>query len=88
MYMLGRIHTHTDTHTHTHTHSPVLYRYRSYRITVVTDITFFGHYFLHTNTFVEKSEFIDLKLKFSQYSSIHTNYIIPHCTTLQYNHNS
>ena len=23
----------------------------------------------------------------SQYSSIHTNYIIPHCTTLQYNHN-
>ena len=28
-----------------------------------------------------------LKLKFSQYSSIHTNYIIPHCTTLQYNHN-
>ena len=31
--------------------------------------------------------FILLKLKFSQYSSIHTNYIIPHCTTLQYNHN-
>ena len=30
---------------------------------------------------------INLKLKFSQYSSIHTNYIIPHCTTLQYNHN-
>ena len=29
-----------------------------------------------------------LKLKFSQYSSIHTNYIIPHCTTLQYNHNN
>ena len=29
----------------------------------------------------------NLKLKFSQYSSIHTNYIIPHCTTLQYNHN-
>ena len=28
-----------------------------------------------------------LKLKFSQYSSIHINYIIPHCTTLQYNHN-
>ena len=28
-----------------------------------------------------------LKLKFSQYSSIHTNYIIPHCTTLPYNHN-
>ena len=28
-----------------------------------------------------------LKLKFCQYSSIHTNYIIPHCTTLQYNHN-
>ena len=28
-----------------------------------------------------------LKLKFSQYSSIHNNYIIPHCTTLQYNHN-
>ena len=28
-----------------------------------------------------------LKLKFSQYPSIHTNYIIPHCTTLQYNHN-
>ena len=26
-----------------------------------------------------------LKLKFGQYSSIHTNYIIPHCTTLQYN---
>ena len=24
---------------------------------------------------------------FSQYPSIHTNYIIPHCTTLQYNHN-
>ena len=29
-----------------------------------------------------------LKVKFSQYSSIHTNYIIPHCTTLQHNHNS
>ena len=29
---------------------------------------------------------LSLKLKFSQYSSIHTNYIIPHCTTLQYNH--
>ncbi len=28
-----------------------------------------------------------LKLKFSQYLSIHTNYIIPRCTTLQYNHN-
>ena len=28
-----------------------------------------------------------LKLKFSQYSSILTNYIISHCTTLQYNHN-
>ena len=28
-----------------------------------------------------------LKLKFSQYSSIHTNYIIPNCTTLQYDHN-
>ena len=28
-----------------------------------------------------------LKLQFSQYSSIHTNYIIHHCTTLQYNHN-
>ena len=26
-------------------------------------------------------------LTFSQYPSIHTNYIIPHCTTLQYNHN-
>ena len=30
---------------------------------------------------------VTLKLKFSQYSSIHTNYIKPHCTTLQYNHN-
>ena len=30
---------------------------------------------------------VTLKLKFSQCSSIHTNYIIPHCTTLQYNHN-
>ena len=29
-----------------------------------------------------------LKLKFSQYSSIHTNSIIPHCATLQYNHNN
>ena len=28
-----------------------------------------------------------LKLNFSQYSSIHTNYIISHCTTLQYNQN-
>ena len=34
-------------------------------ITVVTDITFFGHYFLHTNTFVEKSEFMDLIKAFS-----------------------
>ena len=30
---------------------------------------------------------IRLKLKFSQYPSIHTNHIISHCTTLQYNHN-
>ena len=28
-----------------------------------------------------------LKLNFSQYPSIHTNYIISHCTTLWYNHN-
>ena len=28
-----------------------------------------------------------LMLNFSQYSSIHTNYIIPHCTPLQYNQN-
>ena len=34
-----------------------------------------------------KRSIISLKLKFSQYSSIHTNYIIPHCTTLQYNQN-
>ena len=35
----------------------------------------------------EYSESETLKLTFSQYSSIHTNYIIHHCTTLQYNHN-
>ena len=29
----------------------------------------------------------NLKLNFSQYQSIHTNYIISHCTTLRYNHN-
>ena len=29
-----------------------------------------------------------LKLTFRQYPAIHTNYIISHCTTLQYNHNS
>ena len=29
-----------------------------------------------------------LKVKFRQYPSIHTNYIISHCTTLQYNHNT
>ena len=29
------------------------------------DITFFGHYFLHTNMFVEKSEFMDLIKAFS-----------------------
>ena len=29
----------------------------------------------------------NLKLKFSQYPSIYTNYIISHCTTLQYNQN-
>ena len=35
-----------------------------------------------------KSDLMEcLKLKFSQYSSIHTNYIIPNCTTLKYNHN-
>ena len=28
-----------------------------------------------------------LKLNFSQYPSIHINYIISHCTTLWYNHN-
>ena len=33
------------------------------------------------------SSIIFKNLKFSQYSSIHTNYIIPNCTTLQYNHN-
>ena len=32
-------------------------------------------------------EIVKLKLKFSQYPSIHTNYIISHCTTLQYIHN-
>ena len=29
-----------------------------------------------------------LKLTFMQYPAIHTNYIISHCTTLQYNHNN
>ena len=29
-----------------------------------------------------------LKLTFWQYPAIHTNYIISHCTTLQYNHNT
>ena len=28
-----------------------------------------------------------LKLTFMQYPEVHTNYIISHCTTLQYNHN-
>ena len=28
-----------------------------------------------------------LKLKFRKYPAIHTNYIISHSTTLQYNHN-
>ena len=28
-----------------------------------------------------------VKLAFWQYPAIHTNYIISHCTTLQYNHN-
>ena len=30
---------------------------------------------------------IALKLNFRKYPAIHTNYIIPHSTTLQYNHN-
>ena len=30
---------------------------------------------------------VSLKLTFWQYPAIHTNYIISHCTTLQYNHN-
>ena len=30
---------------------------------------------------------VRLKLTFTQYPAIHTNYIISHCTTLQYNHN-
>ena len=32
-------------------------------------------------------EVITLELTFTQYPAIHTNYIISHCTTLQYNHN-
>ena len=34
-------------------------------MTAVTDITYFGHHILHTNTFVEKSEFMDLTKAFS-----------------------
>ena len=30
----------------------------------------------------------NLKLNFSQYPSIHTNYIVSHCTTLLYNQGS
>ena len=30
---------------------------------------------------------LSLKLTFRKYPAIHTNYIISHCTTLQYNHN-
>ena len=38
----------------------------SYTIGVETDTNFFGHYFLHTNAFVEKvCEFIDLIKVFS-----------------------
>ena len=29
----------------------------------------------------------NLKVTFRKYPAIHTNYIIPHCTTLQFNHN-
>ena len=29
---------------------------------------------------------LSLKLTFRQYPAMHTNYIISHCTTLQYNH--
>ena len=34
-------------------------------LTAVTDITCFGHYILHSNVFVEKSEFMDLIKAFS-----------------------
>ena len=37
----------------------------SYIMTAVTDITFFGSHILHTNTFVEKSEFMDFTKAFS-----------------------
>ena len=35
----------------------------------------------------EKESLKGLKLTFRQYPAIHTNYILSHCTTLQYNHN-
>ena len=33
------------------------------------------------------NDLLKLKLTFRQYPAIHTNYIISHCTTLQYDHN-
>ena len=40
--------------------------YIVYTMTAVTDITFFGHYFLHSNIFVEKiCEIMDLIKGFS-----------------------
>ena len=38
--------------------------------------------YVHFNWLLSK-----LKLTFRKYPAIHTNYIISHCTTLEYNHN-
>ena len=50
-------------------------------MTAVMDITVFGHCFLHTNMFVEKSEFMDLKghcIEFKYYADgIHTGLTPP-----------
>ena len=35
----------------------------------------------------DEHRMLDLKLKSSQYPGYRTNYMVHHCTTLQYNHN-
>ena len=45
------------------------------------------HVFTWQNPPCDVCECSSLKLKFRQYVVIHTNYIISHCTILQYNHN-
>ena len=83
--LLGHACTRTHAHTHAYTHAYMVHiaeiSVRYYIHHVNWDECNMPHYLCMKDDLCLLGKPL-LKLKFSQYPSIHTNYIISHCTTL------